>query len=346
MNRSSNRFVFIAPHSSGPAGGIKTLVDINQILVQNGYRSVVIADKPKELAAQWGHDGLNLAMGESGQPGVVAYRPEPGDIVFFPEVTPAHAVAQIKDHKILKVVFVQNHFYMVDIFPDRSAIKDLGIDMIIASSNVIKEFVRKQFKRSPVPVLPYAVESYGLDHQQRPPIIAVMPRKRPLEYKILRWVFQNQYPALAHYHWIVLHNRPHCDVISGLRQARFFVSLQQFEGFGLPALEAMACGAVVVGFTGQGGEDYATHRNGIWVAEQAIEELAKRLSEIARDADEDPASLAGYITAGQQTANLYTTQAREQAVVSLADELIRRYAQKYGVDPSCHAPKKSSIYYS
>lgn len=88
MNRSSNRFVFIAPHSSGPAGGIKTLVDINQILVQNGYRSVVIADKPKELAAQWGHDGLNLAMGESGQPGVVAYRPELGDIVFFSRSNP------------------------------------------------------------------------------------------------------------------------------------------------------------------------------------------------------------------------------------------------------------------
>jgi glycosyltransferase involved in cell wall biosynthesis len=41
-----------------------------------------------------------------------------------------------------------------------------------------------------------------------------------------------------------------------LGERRFFVTLSATEGFGLPALEAMAMGATVVGFDGFGGRDY------------------------------------------------------------------------------------------
>jgi glycosyltransferase involved in cell wall biosynthesis len=41
-----------------------------------------------------------------------------------------------------------------------------------------------------------------------------------------------------------------------LRESAVFLSLAYHEGFGLPAAEAMACGAYVVGFDGFGGHEF------------------------------------------------------------------------------------------
>jgi hypothetical protein len=49
---------------------------------------------------------------------------------------------------------------------------------------------------------------------------------------------------------------PHREVLRMLGERRFFVTLSAAEGFGLPALEAMAMGATVVGFDGFGGREY------------------------------------------------------------------------------------------
>jgi len=41
---------------------------------------------------------------------------------------------------------------------------------------------------------------------------------------------------------------------------QIFISLGYPEGFGLPAAEALACGCIVVGFTGGGGNDFLFHK--------------------------------------------------------------------------------------
>jgi hypothetical protein len=46
------------------------------------------------------------------------------------------------------------------------------------------------------------------------------------------------------------------QVADRLRDSTVFLSLAHHEGFGLPAAEAMACGAYVVGFHGFGGSEY------------------------------------------------------------------------------------------
>jgi hypothetical protein len=46
------------------------------------------------------------------------------------------------------------------------------------------------------------------------------------------------------------------QVAEGLRSTTIFLSLAYQEGFGLPAAEAMACGAYAVGFHGFGGREY------------------------------------------------------------------------------------------
>ena len=56
--------------------------------------------------------------------------------------------------------------------------------------------------------------------------------------------------------WIPVENLPPEGVARALRGADVFLATGFPEGFGLPPLEAMACGCVVAGFTGMGGWDY------------------------------------------------------------------------------------------
>lgn len=53
-----------------------------------------------------------------------------------------------------------------------------------------------------------------------------------------------------------LHGLPEQEVAKRLRGTTIFLSLAYHEGFGLPAAEAMACGAYVVGFHGFAGREY------------------------------------------------------------------------------------------
>ncbi len=52
-----------------------------------------------------------------------------------------------------------------------------------------------------------------------------------------------------------IHSSTERQVASVLRQSKFFLHFGYQEGFGIPVLEAMLCGCVVVGYTGFGGDE-------------------------------------------------------------------------------------------
>jgi glycosyltransferase involved in cell wall biosynthesis len=58
------------------------------------------------------------------------------------------------------------------------------------------------------------------------------------------------------------------------------LSLPYLESFGLVPLEAMASGAIVVGFHGYGGQEYATAKNGFWFPSDYLEETADAIARV------------------------------------------------------------------
>lgn len=71
------------------------------------------------------------------------------------------------------------------------------------------------------------------------------------------------------------------EMISEMRAADIFLSTGYPEGFGLPPLEAMACGCAVIGFTGGGASEYMIHNQTALVADDGdVNSLAIHLSEI------------------------------------------------------------------
>jgi glycosyltransferase involved in cell wall biosynthesis len=88
-----------------------------------------------------------------------------------------------------------------------------------------------------------------------------------------------------------------------------FASLSQYEGLGLPPLEAMAAGALVCGFDGQGGQEYATPDNGFWVADGDLEGFAHAVAK-ALDLPAEDAQMR--VLNGQATVSRFTESRFEQ----------------------------------
>jgi len=55
---------------------------------------------------------------------------------------------------------------------------------------------------------------------------------------------------------INIDNKSEQEVAHIMQESLFFFSFSHEEGFGLPPLEAMACGCITVGYHGYGGQEY------------------------------------------------------------------------------------------
>lgn len=132
--------------------------------------------------------------------------------------------------------------------------------------------------------------------------IAFMPRKRPNEAKQVQQWFAALCPQWAHVPWVEVDGMSRPQVAQTLAESLVFVSLSKDEGLGLPPLEAMAAGCLVAGFTGGGGQEYATPANGLWVGDGQLPELALAIASLlAMDAPQQ----AARVQAGQATAALF-----------------------------------------
>ena len=101
-----------------------------------------------------------------------------------------------------------------------------------------------------------------------------MPRKRREEVAMIRHLVGLMRPDLAAVPWVEIDAMTHEPIMEILATSAVFLSLQRFEGFGLPAIEAMAAGCLVAGFPGVAISDYAQPDNGWWAPDDDIEAAA------------------------------------------------------------------------
>jgi glycosyltransferase involved in cell wall biosynthesis len=207
---------------------------------------------------------------------------DPADWVVIPEDHP-DALEGFRNVSCRKAIFCQGHYHVFDHIPPGSAWTDYGVTEVLVSSLPIRDFVRDVFGLASTYV-PLSLDP-GLFRPLREPRqfqVAFMPRKGGHHLRLLQGILNHRAPDLRESAWIAIDGRPAAEVASILQQSVFFLSTGVREGFGLPPLEAMACGAMVVGFRAGGGMEYATEANGFWIADEDPLALAGKLIELLR----------------------------------------------------------------
>jgi len=269
---NGGRILYLVHDNPSPSGGIKNIYDHVLHLTMAGYPAFVV-HASDGFRPHWFHRDVPVLYTGRG------FQVTPRDALVIPEDFTA-ALLAAKGIPARKFVFCQNHFYIFAGLPDGETWRSLKIGGVIASSDQIRSFVQWALGYADVPVIPYAIRPEIFYPEVKRLQIAVMPRKRAFEVKFIRDTFHHVFGEHGDVPWAILDGASEEVVAETLKHSAVFLSMNRFEGFGLPPLEAMACGCIVVGFHGSGALDYARSDNGFWCEEENLTECVKKLGEV------------------------------------------------------------------
>jgi glycosyltransferase involved in cell wall biosynthesis len=166
-----------------------------------------------------------------------------------------------------KILFLQNWMGLTMwLMPDdrkRSYI-ELGYHKVITCSKFCSEYVQEHMN-IPAYTITNGID-LGLfqpDEKKRIPMrVLAMSRKNPKDLETIRSLLK-----YSDYDIRVVDGLKQNELIEEYQSSDVFIATGYPEGFSLPPLEAMACGCVVVGFTGGAGREFMLHNETALVAE-------------------------------------------------------------------------------
>jgi glycogen synthase len=208
--------------------------------------------------------------------------------------------------------------------PYKKTWSDYGINHVLASSTQIQNYIKTVFGiHSNLIPLSINHDVFKPSLAKNPLAVAYMPRKGSWNLKQVISSFWHQYPDLRDVEWIAVENMSELQVAKALQHASIFISTGYQEGFGLPPIEAMACGAIVVGFKAGGGQDYATELNGLWVPDEDPIGLVNTLSNVLFQLKKDPnhPDLAQLRNHGYETAKCYNKKRTKKELLKIWGKL-------------------------
>lgn len=293
------RIVFLSAPAGKINGGIKYTFRMAESLRRDGFEAVVFEK-----------DGIRPIWFDSTAPliGHEDLSPQPGETLVLPEDQP-DLLEHLAGWPQRKIIYCQNPFYAAFSALGRKSYTDCGVSALLCGSLSIIAYAAQRHPDLPRYHVPCGIDS-ALFKPQTPKsaAIALLPRKRPVEATYLQDMFYNQYPQWRNVAWQEIAAVSERDVANMLGKAAVFLSLSRLESFGLTPLEAMAAGCVVTGFTGIGGQEYATEQNGFWAAEDDFPACLHGLDQALGLWQQGGTALAERLAAGRATAERYTPE--------------------------------------
>jgi glycosyltransferase involved in cell wall biosynthesis len=152
--------------------------------------------------------------------------------------------------------------------------------------------------------------------------IAYMTRRRADEAaQVLRLLELRG--ALGGWEVVAIEGRTEREVAEILRGSRVFLSFSQREGFGLPPLEALACGCAVVGYHGFGGRELFEAPSAVAIEDADTVAFARAVEAILERFESDPAGAEADAAAGARFAlERYSPAAERQSLIDVFGPLL------------------------
>jgi glycosyltransferase involved in cell wall biosynthesis len=296
-------FHFGARKRIRPSGGLRMIFAFLALCREIGREAYIVM--PPDAAL------LFASPAEAGwhaDPSAVAA----GDVVIFPETD----LRPIADYPagIRPWVLCQNHHYMFNQMAPGLSWEELGVEGVICTSRAIFAAVLQFFPTVPAFHVPCFIDPALFAPAPKLRQIAVMPRKMIWAARFIRHGLARAHPRHAAVPWVEIDDVGLEVAAAMLGRSEVFLALGHQEGLGLPPLEAMSAGCIVVGFAGGGGREFARPNNGFWCSEDdvetAIHALARALDTIA----DRPRLAAELVAQGSDTAKRYSRERTRRAL--------------------------------
>ncbi|WP_284723049.1 glycosyltransferase family 4 protein [Methylophaga thalassica] len=240
-----------------PVGGVKVIYQHCLMLNKAGYKAYPVL-MGKYHGNFFGFDVETLSYDEA-----LAHMGE-DDIVVATEFSPYQAFLFPAQTKVL---FLQNLVGLrrwLKSDDKKKSYLDLGYDEVMTCSQFCSNFVEKDMEIS-VTTMTNGIDlnvflpkpELRVEHR-----ILAMSRKNPHDLALIKRGMAEHGVDIR-----VVDGLTQDELIKEYQAADIFIATGYPEGFSLPPIEAMACGAVVVGFTGGAGEEFMIHQQTALVAD-------------------------------------------------------------------------------
>lgn len=249
------------------------------------------------------------------------------DIMVVPELH-RRLFNQLKSVDCMKVMHNQAPYYTFLGFESVRHLNEYPLTHIITCSEFAKKMLRELGVTKPILLVRPYIPSFFSPAEKRLQI-AFAPRKRPIETSFIVGTFKSRFPDLAHIPWVSLVNVSRQACAEAMAQSAIYAAFPRLEALGLMNLEAMASGCHVVGYTGNGGDEYATDDNGTWIKEGDYETFAVKLKE-ACDLVLSKAPNR-YVENGIATARRYSQEAFDQQLKDAYLQIMGPMADKFRI---------------
>lgn len=235
------RILFLCPDVPHATGGVTKIYEFASALNNQGHNVAIVHNDPKYRPC-WFDSDVHVV----GRKNTIVFQ---NDLLVIPEFM-STLLPKLKG--CAKVILNQGSFA-----PGAVWFQDDQCCSIVTTSQYIYRYVRfcHPNSRSFLIQLGYDRELFNPINSIRKRQIAFMPRRRGEDSKRIIQALERR-GVLNSWSLVRIDGLPTYEVARVLRESMMFLSFSQREGFGLPPLEAMACGCLVVGFHGHGGAEF------------------------------------------------------------------------------------------
>jgi GT2 family glycosyltransferase len=251
--RTSAKLHFVCPDDDTPTGGVRVIYRHVDRLNELGYSAQVVHEKP----------GFRCTWFPNSTP--VAYLPELGvhparDILVFPEIYGGPGLTEVAPG-IPRVIFNQGAYltfqtYSLDPADKRTPYHDPNLLGVLVVSEDSRAYLQHAFPAVSVDRIHGSIDSATFKPAAlKRPQIAFMPRRQEQDIRQVLSILKFR-GVLDGIDLVPIEGLAPERVAAVLAESQFFMSTPRQEGFGLPPVEAMASGCVVIGYHGFGGREY------------------------------------------------------------------------------------------
>ena len=182
---------------------------------------------------------------------------QPDDIFIFPEIYGPKMATILKGNS--KIIYNQGAyqtFFNYDLLGKETPYLNEELIATIVNSENAKEYMNYAFPNMTTVRVRCGIDSKNFFiNAQKKRKIAFMPRRLRVDLVQVINILKFR-GVLDNWELVAIENMNEKQVADTLRECAIFLSFSINEGFGMPPAEAMACGCVVVGYSGKGGKEF------------------------------------------------------------------------------------------
>jgi len=264
------------------------------------------------------------------------------EIFTYDTLMPSMAVRQMEKHITADDLLIANpsfsDFFFGKRLPGRKIMYvqgfntynalDCGFDFYAAVSGTVQNYMRTMYGIE-ANVIPAFIDTSAVapppPWDARPKNSVLVYIKQPdLGHQVVYRTLKDALPSFDLSHVLEGRKVSHQEFLQRMSGVRIFVNLSLAEGFGLPALEAMALGTCVTGLDGMGGVDFM--RSGENCMVTSVKNL-ERLSEVVAQTLTDETLAQRCVQGGYKTAANYGYAAFKKAWVGALSAFLKEKDQ-------------------